>query len=115
MAGLPYVALTGLGGIFKQSVATLTVAGQELLNVLCLLGKKLRGSRTIVIMPSVYRALMKLVGLPIREWDAKEGHVWDSAIAGSSSLRAAGLRAVRERCGAWRACRPPALGHEATS
>ena len=91
---LPDAALEGLGAIFKQSVATLTVPGQELLNILCLLGKKLGGSRTIAIMPSVYRALMKSFGLTLRELYISEGHVWDSAIAGSSSLRAAVLRAL---------------------
>ena len=83
-------------------VATLTVPGQELLNVLGLLGKKLGGSRTIAIMSSIYRAFMKHAGLEIREWDAKAGHHWDSAMAGSSSLRAAVLRALRCENGAAR-------------
>ena len=63
---LPDIALEGLGSIFKQMVATLTVPGQELLNVLGLLGKKLGGSRTIAIMSSIYRAFMKHAGLEIR-------------------------------------------------
>jgi len=95
LASLPDVALISLGGLMKQSVSTLTVPAQELLNILGLLGKKLGGSRTIAIMASMYRALMKHFGLEIREWDAREGHHWDSAIAGSSSLRAAILRALQ--------------------
>ena len=45
---------------------------------------------------------MKHAGLEIREWDAKAGHHWDSAMAGSSSLRAAVLRALRCENGAAR-------------
>ena len=99
VASLPDVALEDLGKIFKQRVATLTVPGQELLNILTLLGKKLGGSRTIAIMASIYRAFMKHSGLTIREWDVKEGHHWDSALAGSSSLRAAVLRALQSENG----------------
>ena len=95
LASLPDVALEGLGTIFKQIVATLTIPGQELLNILTLLGKKLGGSRTIAIMASIYRAFMKHSGLTIREWDVKEGQHWDSALAGSTSLRAAVLRALQ--------------------
>ena len=45
-------------------------------------------------MSSIYRLMMKKVGEEIREWDASYSHHWDSAIAGSSSLRAAVLRAL---------------------
>ena len=96
---MPDVALESLGNIFKRIVATLTIPGQELLNILTLLGKRLGGSRTIAIMASIYRAFMKHSGLTIREWDVTEGHHWDSALAGSSSLRAAVLRALQSENG----------------
>ena len=99
LASLPDVALEGLGKIFKQTVATLTIPGQELLNILTLLGKTHGGSRTIAIMASIYRAFMKHSGLTMREWDVKEGHHWDSALVGSSSLRAAILRALQSENG----------------
>ena len=67
-----------------------------------LIGEEVVGSRTIAIMSSIYRPLMKRSGATIREWDAKEGHHWDSAIAGSSSLRAAVLRALMCENGAAR-------------
>ena len=94
MADLPDVALHQLGCLFKQSIASLKVPVQELLNILGLLGKKQGGSRTIAIMASFYRALMKFFCPRIREWDLKESHFWDSALAGNSSLRAAVLRAL---------------------
>ena len=55
LACLPDVALVRLGLLFKQSIATLKVPIQELLNILTLLGKTLGGSRTIAIMASFYR------------------------------------------------------------
>ena len=102
MANLPDAALAQLGMLFKQSVATLTVPMQDLLNMLSLLGKKAGGSRTIAIMASFYRALMKLFCPQIREWDAAKGHFWDSALAVSSSLRAAVLRALKVENGSMR-------------
>ena len=42
-----------------------------------------------------YRELMKCLSPKIREWDLSEGHRYDSAMAGSSSLRAAVIRALK--------------------
>ena len=50
IAELPDVALTQLGGLYKQAVATLSLPKQSLLNTGALLGKKLGGSRVIAIM-----------------------------------------------------------------
>ena len=98
-----------MGFLFRQSVATLTVPVQELLNILGLLGKKNGGSRTIAIMASYYRALMKFFCPTIRAWDIAKEHHWDSALAGSSSLRAAVLRALKvgDACS-----RGASVGHE---
>ena len=46
-------------------------------------------------MASFYRALMKFFCPQIRAWDAEKGSFYDSALAGSSSLRAAVLRALK--------------------
>ena len=66
-----------------------------MVNLRCLLGKKAGGSRVIAIMCTYYRCLMKANGTDIREWDAAHGHMYDSALAGSSSLQAAVLRALK--------------------
>ena len=95
MAELPDVAFDQLGGLYRQSVATLSLPVQALLNVMCLLGKKAGGSRTIVACCSFYREIMKLNGFTIRERDLEHGHRFDSALAGCSSLRAAVLRALK--------------------
>ena len=81
---------------------------QDLLNILALLGKKAGGSRTIAIMASFYRALMKFFCPQVRSWDAATGHFWDSALAGSSSLRAAVMRALKVENGVARGAH---IGH----
>ena len=93
LADLPDIALEQLGLLFKSAIKNLSLPLQELINLLCLLGKKAGGSRVIAIMCTFYRALMKANGTEIREWDAAHGHMYDSALAGSSSLQAAVLRA----------------------
>ena len=94
LACLPDVALVKLGLLFKQSIATLKVPIQELLNILTLLGKKSGGRRTIAIMASFYRALMKFFCPEICAWDTEAASFWYSALAGSSSLQAAVARAL---------------------
>ena len=49
----------------------------------------------IAIMASFYRCLMKANGSAIRDWDLAHGHVYDSALAGCSSLQAAVFRALK--------------------
>ena len=108
LANLPNIALEQLGCLFRQSLATLTIPMQDLLNVLCLLGKKSGGSRTIAIMASFYRALMKFFCPAIRDWDMAKGKFWDSALAGNSSLRAAVERALKVENGVARGAQ---VGH----
>ena len=95
MAELPDVALDQLGALFKMAIHNLSLPLQVLLNLLCLLGKKTGGSRVIAIMCSFVRVLMKANGSEIREWDREHGHMFDSALADSSSLQAAVLRALK--------------------
>ena len=60
-------------------------------------------------MASFYRAQMKNFCPEIRTWDAKEGHFWDTALAGSSSLQGAVARALKVE----NACvRGAHVGHE---
>ena len=81
---------------------------QDLLNALCLLGNNSGGSRTIAIMASFYRALMKYFCPAIRDWDMAKGKFWDSALAGNSSLRAAVERALKVENGVARGAQ---IGH----
>ena len=95
LADLPDNALIQLGSMFKTAISNLTLPIQVLVNLLCLLGKKAGGSRVIAIMCSFFRCLMKANGSAIREWDLEHGHMYDSALAGCSSLQAAVLRALK--------------------
>ena len=89
------MALDQLGAIIKQCLANLSLPHQTLLSIMCLLGKKLGGSRNIAILASLYRIIMKVLGGHVREWDLATGHAYDSALAGCSSLQAAVTRALK--------------------
>ena len=95
LAEPPDVALAQFGGLCRQAVSNLTLPFQSLLNNGCLLGKKAGGSRGIAIMCFFYGGRMKVMSPKIREWDLNEGHRYDSALAGSSSLRVAVIRVIK--------------------
>ncbi len=59
-----------------------------------LLGKKNGGSRTIAILATFYRMLMRLLSDNISEWDTEEAGPWDTALHGPFALRAHVLRAM---------------------
>ncbi len=88
IARVPDLGLEMLGNLVRDILTSLALPLQALINILTLLGKKCGGSRTIAIMPSVYRLTMRLAGSTITEWDVKAASLYDSAVKGSSSLRA---------------------------
>ena len=94
IGALPEVALEVLGALLKDAMAILVLPMQCLLNIKVLLGKPGGGSRTVAIIASFYRLLMRLVGGSIRQWDAKSAGHWDSAIKGSTALQAQLARAL---------------------
>ncbi len=94
IASLPDVALRSLGDLLREAVANLSLPSCTLLNVLNLLGKKLGGSRTIATMSTFYRILMRLCGDDVSDWDTSTAGKWDTAVAGSSALRAHLVRAL---------------------
>ncbi len=50
--------------------------------------------RTVATMASVYRVIMRLCGDDIVEWDTTKAGFFDTAVAGSSALRAHLLRSL---------------------
>ncbi len=88
MEALPDCALAALGSIIRSCLAKLVLPRQALVNVMALLGKKSGGSRTVAIMPSIYRLMMRLISYIVGGWDEAVAGPWDSAIKGSSPLRA---------------------------
>ena len=94
IAGLPDAALWQLAALFRMTLANLTIPVQCLVNLMCLLGKRKGGSRTVAIMASYYRLLVRVLGHVIVAWDEAAAGPWDSAVKGSSALRAHLARAV---------------------
>ncbi len=88
IARLPDNGLRVLGVLLYDIFSTLALPVQALLNILALLGKKSGGARTIAIMPTIYRLALRIAGGEIRDWDVKVAAPCDSALRGSSSLRA---------------------------
>ena len=58
------------------------------------MGKKNGGSRTIAILHPTYRLTLRLVSAHISQWDVKFAGSWNSALKGSSALRAHAARAA---------------------
>ncbi len=94
IAQLPDEALVVLGAIIREVVAHAAVPPSALVNVLSLLGKKGGGSRTIATMPSLYRLILRIGGDDVADWDQEKAGHFDTAVAGSSALRAHILRAL---------------------
>ncbi len=94
IASLPDVALIALSTCLRQCVSTLALPVQTLLQLMVLLGKKSGGSRTIAILTTFYRLLMRILSGFITEWDLATAEHWDSALKGNSSLRAHIARAL---------------------
>jgi hypothetical protein len=94
VAELPDGALGILGALMKAAVVHLALPMQTLLNVMVLLGKKGGGSRTVAILATFYRLLMRMLGDEVTQWDERTAGHWDSAVRGSSALRAQVARAL---------------------
>jgi len=94
IALLPDAALRSLGNTLKQCMATLALPIQVLMQLMVLLGKKSGGSRTIAILATFYRLLMRILAPAISEWDVNTAGPWDSALRGNSALRAHIARAA---------------------
>ena len=65
---------------------------QSVDNTVALLGKPTGGDRPITIVTLLHAARSKHRGRWTREWDAREHGFWDTAIKGSSALRAGLVR-----------------------
>ena len=60
-----------------------------------LMPKESRGERPIALTAMLYRLVMKLNKSNITQWDAAKAEFWDTALKGSSCLRAALCRALK--------------------
>lgn len=94
IAILPDNALVNLATLLRQCIAQLALPIQVLMQLMVLLGKKSGGSRTMAILSTLYRLLMRLLSADITDWDITYAGHWDSALKGNSSLRAHIARAM---------------------
>ncbi len=94
VAALPDVAPVLLGAILRPVVSESVLPWCAYLNILNLLGKNGGGCRTIATMASLYRLAMRLCGDDLAAWDRDKAGFFDTAVAGSSALRAHLLRAL---------------------
>ena len=93
-AELPDAALKtliGLTYLVQQGILPM----QTLVVLIGLMPKPAGGERPIALTPMLYRLVMRLNKSSIAEWDEEKAGFWDTAIRGSSCLRAALARALR--------------------
>ena len=75
-------ALAALLEILRDSVLRVAWPWQAMVAVMRRLGKKGGGSRTIALVPSLYRLLLAMVAVDARCWDADAAEEGDSALQG---------------------------------
>ena len=93
LESLPDEGLVALGRVFHSIEVVLALPIQVLVAIMALLAKPLGGFRTIALLGMVYRLWARVRKWPVAEWeDGFVGH-WDTAVRGSSALRAAVARA----------------------
>ena len=69
---------------------------QIMLNLVCMLPKGADDERPIALISTLYRIWAKARKRCLTNWERVRSGVWDAAIAGSSALRAAILRALAD-------------------
>ena len=80
IALIPGGAWDSLCEIVRQCFAKLAMPIQPLLQLLVLLGKTNRGSRTIAILHTTYRLTVRLISAHVSLLDVKFPGKWDSAL-----------------------------------
>ena len=81
-----------LTDILNDVERTLTFPAQVLLNVIALLGKPQGGERPITLTTAPYRLYSRIRKTFVTEWESTRAGFWDSAVKGSTPLRAALIR-----------------------
>ena len=107
VASLPDLALQELGKVFLEIIKTMALPTQLYYIILALLPKKKPGFRTIAIIASTVRILMKVVATEFRTWDratatmTKKQGVEDSAAPGTNAQYAATKRQAFMEAASW--------------
>ena len=91
---LPWAAKEELADLLNECEKSQAYPEQVLLNVLCQLDKATGGKRTICLTASLYRLHMSIRKGRLQQFEQERAGLWDSAVKGSSCLRAALQRAI---------------------
>ena len=89
---LPHEGKQMLTNILNDIESTLTFPAQVLLTVIALLGKLTGGERPITLTTGLYRLYSRIRKPFVSEWESRRAGFWDSAVKGSTPLRAALIR-----------------------
>ena len=95
---LPSQAIGELTCILKIIEARVAMPEQVLLNTITLIPKPAGGDRPICLASLIYVLWAMLRSIDFRTWDEGRIRHWDTAIKGSSSLRAALSRRLCDEC-----------------
>ena len=86
IANLPILLIQPLLAVVQSMIQSLSWAPQVLHNWISLLAKKQGGHRTIAIMTTTVRLVMRLLCKPLRAWDVEYALPGDTAAAGRQAL-----------------------------
>ena len=95
-AHLPEEAYDDLADLLNACERCLAWPIQVLLNLVALLMKEDGGDRPITVTTWLYALWATARGEPVLEWDNARAKHWDTAVRGSTSLKAGLLRRARE-------------------
>ena len=105
LRSMPVEAAEELLELLNQCGDQLCVPLLVFCNLMCAIPKDIGGERVIALMAMAMRVLAKCRRWRCTEWDQTRPSWWDSAIAGSSALRAAVWRSfLDETAGLMQAC-----------
>lgn len=91
---LPPAGQQQITDLMNATVSSVQLAVQGLFNLMAVIPKPV-GERLVAKMPMHLRVMFKARRWHIAEWESAHSQFWDSAIAGSSALRAALLRSYK--------------------
>ena len=84
--------------MFAEWEATLALPLQSLVSIMAVIPKPQGGERLVALMHRLFRIYFRSRRSIISDWEAAQELWWDTALAGSSALKAALLRAFGVDC-----------------
>ncbi|CAE8616817.1 unnamed protein product, partial [Polarella glacialis] len=98
---LPDEAHADLLQLLNASEAALNWPSQVVNNLIAMVPKPQGGERPITLTSALYRLWSRMRKFIMSSWEEEHHGFWDTAIRGSSPLRAALVRELKNECCAW--------------